>query len=128
MAGAVERGLLDKAPKVLPIATSDYPTPAARPAFSVLDNPRLQCDFDLPGVDWRDSLGQVLDTLAAARGAGPAEDCCMRRSPKVVGGAPSLNAVGGRDPDLGRQPCRARVRQSVSISVVAVPYKTIRTA
>src|SRR3546814_76692 len=62
MAGAVERGLLDKAPKVLPIATSDYPTPAARPAFSVLDNTRLQCDFDLPGVDWRGSPGPVVNT------------------------------------------------------------------
>lgn len=69
MAGAVERGLLARAPQVLPIPTSDYPTPAARPAFSVLDNTRLQHDFDLPGVDWRDSLGLVLDTLAAARGA-----------------------------------------------------------
>jgi len=69
MAGAVERGLIGKAPRVLPIPTSDYPTPAARPAFSVLDNARLQRDFGLPGLDWRDSLGQVLDTLAAARSA-----------------------------------------------------------
>ncbi|MFC3717015.1 dTDP-4-dehydrorhamnose reductase [Luteimonas soli] len=67
MAGAVERGLLDRAPQVLPIPTSDYPTPAARPAFSVLDNAQLQQDFDLPGVDWCDCLGQVLDALAAAR-------------------------------------------------------------
>ncbi|MGN7725931.1 dTDP-4-dehydrorhamnose reductase [Luteimonas sp. 22616] len=64
MAGAVERGLLDKAPRVLPISTSDYPTPAARPAFSVLDNGRLQSDFGLHGPDWRDALTQVLDTLA----------------------------------------------------------------
>ena len=65
MAGAVERGLLDKAPRVVPISTSDYPTPAARPAFSVLDNGRLQGDFRLPGLDWRDALARVLDTLAA---------------------------------------------------------------
>lgn len=64
MAGAVERGLLDRAPRVLPIPTSDYPTPAARPAFSVLDNSRLHSDFGLPGLDWRDALAQVLDTLA----------------------------------------------------------------
>jgi dTDP-4-dehydrorhamnose reductase len=64
MAGAVERGLLDRAPRVLPIPTSDYPTPAARPAFSVLDNSRLQQDSGLPGLDWRDALAQVLDTLA----------------------------------------------------------------
>jgi dTDP-4-dehydrorhamnose reductase len=64
MAGAVERGLLDRAPRVLPIPTSDYPTPAARPAFSVLDNARLQRDFGLQGLDWRDALAQALDTLA----------------------------------------------------------------
>lgn len=65
MAGAVERGLLDKAPRMLPIPTSDYPTPAVRPAFSVLDNTRLQRDFDLPGLDWRVALANVLDELAA---------------------------------------------------------------
>lgn len=64
MAGAVERGLLHEAPRVLPIRTIDHPTPAARPAFSVLDNGRLQRDFGLPGLDWRDALAQVLDTLA----------------------------------------------------------------
>lgn len=69
MAGAVERGLLDKAPRVLPIPTSDYPTPAARPAFSVLDNSRLQHDFGHGPVDWRDALGQVLDTLAERHAA-----------------------------------------------------------
>jgi hypothetical protein len=30
----------------------------------VLDNSRLQDDFGLQGLDWRDALGQVLDTLA----------------------------------------------------------------
>src|SRR3546814_16974429 len=104
MAGAVERGLLDKAPKVLPIATSDYPTPAARPAFSVLDTARLQCDFDLPGVDWRASLGQVLATPAAERGACTAEHWCMPPSAKAVAGAHSLKAVGGG----GRLACGGR--------------------
>lgn len=69
MAGAVERGLLAKAPRVLPIATRDYPTPAARPAFSVLDNGRLQDDFSHGPVDWLGALGQVLDTLAERRAA-----------------------------------------------------------
>ncbi len=64
MAGAVERGLLHEAPRVLPIRTIDYPTPAARPAFSVLDNGRLRRDFNLPAVHWREALAQVLDTMA----------------------------------------------------------------
>ena len=70
MAGAVERSLLGEAPELLPITTSDYPTPAARPAFSVLDNRRLQHDFDLPGLDWRAGLAGVLDELAAAGTSG----------------------------------------------------------
>jgi len=68
MADAVGRGLLDQAPRVLPIPTSDYPTPAARPAFSVLDNRRLEHDFNLPGLGWREALAQVLDALADERG------------------------------------------------------------
>lgn len=69
MAGAVERGLLHKAPRVMPISTSDYPTPAVRPAFSVLDNARVKHDFGLHGVHWADALARVLDTLAADVGA-----------------------------------------------------------
>src|SRR3546814_13672091 len=75
MAGAVARGLLDKAPKVLPVATRGYPTPAARPAFSVPDNPPLQCAFALPAVDRRDSrseegrVGNECGRTCRARGA-----------------------------------------------------------
>ena len=64
MAGAVERGLLQQAPRVVPITTSDYPTPAARPAFSVLDNGRLQGDFGVQPHDWREGLSAALDVLA----------------------------------------------------------------
>jgi len=67
MAGAVERGLLRRAPRVVPIATSDYPTPAARPAFSVLDNARLQRDFGTTPPSWQDGLCRVLDRLAGTR-------------------------------------------------------------
>ena len=34
---AVEAGLLERAPVLNPIKTSDYPTPAKRPAWSVMD-------------------------------------------------------------------------------------------
>ena len=65
MAGAVERGLLRRAPDVVPIRTADYPTPAARPAFSVLDSGRLHDDFGVPALAWQDALAGVLDALAA---------------------------------------------------------------
>ena len=60
-AGAVERGLLARAPVVEAITTADYPTPAARPAYSVLDTARLRRDFGIALADWRDGLAQALD-------------------------------------------------------------------
>ena len=62
-AGAVERDLLARAPRVTAIATSDYPTPAARPMYSVLDTTALQRDFGITLPDWREGLGRVLDEL-----------------------------------------------------------------
>ena len=60
---AVQRGLLAKAPKVTPIATADYPTPARRPAYSRLDTSRLQRDFGVELPDWRWGLEKVLAQL-----------------------------------------------------------------
>ena len=65
-AGAVARGLLARAPKVHAITTIDYPTPAARPGYSVLDTGKLQRDFGIGLPDWRDGLDRVLDELARA--------------------------------------------------------------
>ena len=62
-AGAVERGLLPRAPVVDAISSAEYPTPAARPAYSVLGCSALRRDFDVVLPDWRDGLRQALDTL-----------------------------------------------------------------
>lgn len=64
--GAVVRGLLARAPKVEAITTADYPTPATRPAYSRLDTSSLERDFGIPLPQWREALGDVLDTLVAA--------------------------------------------------------------
>ncbi|MCD9047982.1 dTDP-4-dehydrorhamnose reductase [Luteimonas sp. MHLX1A] len=64
-AGAVERGLLPRAPHVEPITTADYPTPAKRPAYSRLDTSTLQRDFGVELPHWTQGLSRVLDQLAA---------------------------------------------------------------
>ncbi len=64
---ALELRLRKRKPEVLPITTADYPTPARRPAYSVLDTARLQQDFGIVPPDWRDGLKQTLRELAAPR-------------------------------------------------------------
>ncbi|WP_037412095.1 dTDP-4-dehydrorhamnose reductase [Silanimonas lenta] len=65
-AGAVSRGLLPRAPVVEAIASTEYPTPAARPAWSVLDSGKLARDAGLRLGHWRKGLDEVLDQLATA--------------------------------------------------------------
>ncbi len=67
MEEAHELGLLQRMPRVLPITTADYPTPARRPAFSVLDTTRLQQDFGIDPPGWRDGLQLTLRELVQER-------------------------------------------------------------
>ena len=59
--GAHRRGLLDRLPRVVPIATADYPTIAPRPAYSRLDTSALRRTFGVALPDWKAGLEQVLD-------------------------------------------------------------------
>jgi dTDP-4-dehydrorhamnose reductase len=45
--------------RVIPITTDEYPTPARRPAYSVLSNARLNRTFSLQLPDWRKQLHSV---------------------------------------------------------------------
>ena len=56
-------GLLERAARVLPIATEDYPTPARRPAFSVLDKRATLSALELDPVHWRQQLRRALAVL-----------------------------------------------------------------
>ena len=58
-------GLIGRQPRVLPITTAEYPTPAQRPAYSVLDCSRLQAEYGVDIPDWQQALH---DTLAAHAG------------------------------------------------------------
>jgi len=57
---ALALGLLSKPVKVRPIPAADYPTPAQRPAYSVLDKTSSWRDFALEGVHWRRQLRAML--------------------------------------------------------------------
>lgn len=63
-AEALATGVLAKVPTVEAIPSSEYPTPAKRPAWSVLDNRKLQQDFGIVLPTWQDGLKRVMAELA----------------------------------------------------------------
>ena len=69
---AVSVGLLDKSPDLQAIPTAQYPTPAKRPAWSVLDGAKLTQIHGLPGSHWMEELGGVLHQLRGCPSAGNA--------------------------------------------------------
>jgi dTDP-4-dehydrorhamnose reductase len=58
-------GLLERAATVRPIATADYPTPARRPSYSLLDCAATRQALGLAPRHWRSALAEVLAALAA---------------------------------------------------------------
>ena len=59
-----ELGLLPSPAEVKPIGTSDYPTPAARPSYSLLDCKGTREALQLNGEHWRRALRTVLRNSA----------------------------------------------------------------
>lgn len=57
------QGLLAVKPSVSPINTDQYPTPARRPAWSVMDCSLFENAFGLQPDDWRSSLASVVAEL-----------------------------------------------------------------
>lgn len=58
---ALALGLIDRIPTIRPITTAEYPTPASRPAFSLLD---CSATHELLGglhTPWRDNLRRMLE-------------------------------------------------------------------
>ena len=61
-----EAGLLRTPVEVFPIATTEYPTPAKRPAYSVLDCSSTEQGLGLKAAPWRDNLKKMLLELKNA--------------------------------------------------------------
>ena len=59
---AMEKGLLSSRTRIEPIGSSEYPTPAVRPAYSVLDKTSSFEILGGPTPHWRESLAQCLDS------------------------------------------------------------------
>ena len=57
---ALALGLINRIPTINAIPSSQYPTPAARPAYSVLDCSKTHEALGKPGIPWRDNLRLML--------------------------------------------------------------------
>ena len=57
---ALARGLIKQVARINPITTPEYPLPAPRPSYSLLDCTASRQALGLPAVHWRDALAEVL--------------------------------------------------------------------
>ena len=57
------QGYIQSACRVNAIPTSAYPTPAKRPAYSVLNKEKIKTTFDITIPDWEESLHHCLNRL-----------------------------------------------------------------
>lgn len=60
----LQYGLLTTEIPIRPIASSEYPTPARRPTYSVLDRSKTLAEFDCPDLDWKQQLAVVIQAIA----------------------------------------------------------------
>lgn len=59
----IEKGFLKEAIPVFPIPTSAYPTPAKRPAYSVIDKSSAEEVAGISTIHWRKQLSEMIDDL-----------------------------------------------------------------
>ena len=64
---ATELKLIKRSPVLTPISSSDYPTAAQRPAYSVLDNTKINQQLNMTQSDWTSELKLMLYTLKDAQ-------------------------------------------------------------
>jgi dTDP-4-dehydrorhamnose reductase len=59
----VAAGIIDQSAKVLPITSSDYPTPAKRPGYSLLDCTATRIALELEANHWQKELSKVISKI-----------------------------------------------------------------
>jgi dTDP-4-dehydrorhamnose reductase len=63
---ALRLGLLNEAVPVLPISTAEFPTPARRPSFGILDKSETWALLGKPAAHWRTNLRAMLERMKNA--------------------------------------------------------------
>jgi dTDP-4-dehydrorhamnose reductase len=59
----VAAGIIDQSAKVLPITSSEYPTPAKRPGYSLLDCTATRIALELETNHWQKELSKVISKI-----------------------------------------------------------------
>jgi dTDP-4-dehydrorhamnose reductase len=49
--------------KINPIETKDYPTPAKRPSYSLLNKAKIKNDYNIEIPYWKESLSSALKNI-----------------------------------------------------------------
>lgn len=58
---AAEHNIINRVPTLSEIPTSDYPTPATRPANSKLNCSKISREFNIEASDWQQAINQIQD-------------------------------------------------------------------
>ncbi len=65
-AEAIRQGILETGIPLKPLTTADYPTPATRPAYSVLDRSKTLAGLQMDASNWEQELSRVIKRIATS--------------------------------------------------------------